>query len=220
MEEPKDQLPTEEETTEEVVPEPETEESEETEEEPITVDKTYELATALQKGYTLTRQELAEIRRNQEGIQEALTKLNKKDEFTDEDRPLTVKEFLKLQEEQRDTKIREDQRINQQIDTQIDELRVRGVIKSKEDEDAVLNYAISEKKQGKNKDLITAGLDWQELQEARKEGGKVLAQAKNKVKQEEGSKVGTSQKTKTEREQGVNYEEIHTKSLDELASEG
>lgn len=207
-----------EETTEETTEEPEVQ-SEEPEKEPITLDKTFELAQALQKGYTLTRQDMAEIKRNQQAIQEALSKINESKEFVDEDAPLTVKGFLKLQDEQRNIKVNEDRKINQQIEDQLDDLRVRGVIKTKADEDAVLNYAISEKKQGKNKDLITAGLDWQELQKAKLEGAKAIAQVKTKVKQDAGSKIGTSQKTKIEKEEGFNYEEIHNKDMSELISE-
>jgi len=215
-----DQVPEEttEETTEEVVTEevaPE-EQSEKTEEEPITVDKTYELAQALQKGYTLTRQELSEIKKNQEAINEALKGINKSNEFQDDDAPLTVKGFLKLQDEQRRVKLEEDQKVNRQIDSQLDELKARGIIQSKADEDAVIEYAISQKKQGKNKDLMTAGLDWKDLQEAKREGGKVIAKVKTQVKQEAGSQVGTSQKS-TGTEQGFDYSEIRNKSFDELS---
>ena len=47
------------------------EQSDETEVEPITPEKAYELAKAAQKGYTLTRQELSEIRQTLEGMKQA-----------------------------------------------------------------------------------------------------------------------------------------------------
>jgi len=215
--EKKDQVPEEtevEEPKEETTEEPQEEPSEEPEKEPITLEKTHALAEALQKGYTLTRQDLSAIKQNIEAVQEALTNLGKKDDYGEEDQPLTVKTLLKLQNEQKQKDVREQQRVNEMIEGQVNELKARGVIHSKEEEDELMSYAVKHK----ITDLFRAADIWLELQEAKKIGGKAVAQAKNKVKQEEGSKVGTSQKTKTEAEQGFNYEEIHTKSMDELAA--
>jgi len=74
---------------------------------PVTAEDAMNLAVALQKGYTMTRQDMASIRDNQEKIQEALTELRKSkvDEFGgDEDEPLTVKKFLNIQEQQQKAK--------------------------------------------------------------------------------------------------------------------
>jgi len=209
-EETKDQVPEETETKEEIVEEPKEEQSTEPEKEPITLDKTYELATALQKGYTLTRQDMAEIKRNQEAIQEALTAMGKKDDFGD-DEPLTIKSLLRLQDEQRQKQEKEQQRVNGIIESQVNELRAQGIVHSKQDEDDLMTFAVKHK----ITDLLKAADIWSELQEAKKVGGKVLAEAKNRVKQEAGSQVGTSQKT-TVAEQGIDYEEIRRKDWGEL----
>lgn len=213
--------PTEEETVEEVsqeqteateeAPEGETVEEEKTEEPETVQEPTQADITAKQllKGYTQTRQDIGEIRTILNDLK------GKKDEFVDEDKPLTKKELMEWEEAKERSKRESEQKVNQQIQDQLDDLRVRGVIKSKADEEAIFEYAISERKQGKNKDLITAGLDWQALQEAKREGGKVVAKAKTQVKQEAGSKVGTSQKTAST-EQGFDYKEIHSKGFDEF----
>jgi len=189
--------------------------SEEPETEPITADKAYELARAVQKGYTTTRQDMALITENQEKIQQALEEIKKgkADEFGGgEEEPLTVKKFLNLQEQQRQTKTAEDKKINRRINSQLSDLRVQGIIKTEEDEEALLNFAVKRK----ITNLSDAASRWNEIKEAKKEGMK--EGLKGKVKADAGSKVGTSQKTGT-KEQGFDYGEIAGKSIDEIAEE-
>ena len=189
------------------------EQSKETEE-PVTADDAMNLAKALQKGYTLNRQEMALYRENQGKIQEALDEIRKgKDEFGGgEEEPLTVKKFLDLQKQQQQTKEKEDAKLNQKIDSQLSDLRVQGIIKTEEDEKALLDFAV----QRKITNLSDAASRWKEIEDAKKEG--VKEGLKGKVKVEAGNKVGTSQKTGA-KEQGVDYNEVHDTDMEDLAEE-
>lgn len=219
MIEEKDQLPEEESTEEKPVEETEEiteeekpeEESEKTKEESKSnVDEALELAKALQKGYTLTRQEIATIRQNQEAI---LEKLGKKDTEYEDDEPLTAKKLGEILRQQEERKSQDQQKLNSLIDSQIEELKARGTIRTQEEEDELLKYAVKHK----IRDLFQAAGQWEELKEARRFGEK--AKVKTKVQQEAGSKVGTSQKTKIEKEEGIPYEDIHNKDMSELIEE-
>ena len=206
-----------EEAPEEETPEEELGEGEpaEPEKEPATAESAMALAQALQKGYTLTRQDIAAIRENQEKIQEALEEIRKGevDEFgAGEEEPLTVKKFLDLQSQQRKTKEAEDIKLNQKIDRQLDELRFQGVIKTEKDEKELLEFAVKRKITS----LSDAAARWKELENAKKEG--IKEGLKGKVKAEAGSKVGTSQKTGT-KEQGIDYDEIASKDMEDFAQE-
>ena len=204
-EEPVEEVSQEETEDTEESPERETVEGENTETEAEVT------AKRMLQGFTQTRQEMADIKRNQEAINEALANLSKKEDFS-EDEPLTVKTYLKMQEEQRTRQQKEQERVNAMIDGQVNDLKARGIISTKQDEDELMSFAVKHK----ITDLYRAAEIWAELQEAKKLGGKAMAQAKNKVKQEIGSQVGTSSKTTVE-EQGIDYNEIRNKSLDELA---
>jgi hypothetical protein len=233
-EEPEESAPegveSEEESTEEGT---EVEPSEESEKEPeITLEKTHALAEALQKGYTMSRQDLADIKRNQEAIQEALDILrSKKDDSPkfDEDDQLTVGQYMELerQKEQKRAVIeteakKEEQKRLDFVDKQISDLKIDGVIKSKEDEDELVQFAVDYAKKHPEFNvqhpnyLRGAAEIWQKEKAFQKAGA--VAKAKNEVKKEAGSKIGTSQKNKAEDEQGISYEDIHTKSMDELTS--
>ena len=195
--------------------EPEGGEPAEPEEEPVTAEDAMALAQALQKGYTLTRQDMAAIRENQERIQEALEEIrkDKRDEFSGgEEEPLTVKKLLDLQSQQRKIKEAEDVKLNQRIDRQLDELRFQGVIKTEKDEKELLDFAVKRK----ITNLSDAADRWKELEDAKKEG--IKEGLKGKVKAEAGSKVGTSQKTGT-KEQGIDYDEIASKEMEDFARE-
>ncbi len=90
------------------------------------------------------------------------------------------------------------------------DLYASGEIKTKEDEDKLLNFAIKHKEG----DLIKAISFWKEVEAAKKEGQK--EGVKGKVKQEVGGKVGSSQKAGST-DQGIDYQTIQKKSFYELA---
>jgi hypothetical protein len=193
-EEIKDQVP-----TEVVNDQSEEKQSEETEKEP-TLSEVAELAKGLQKGYTLTRQELSDIREN---LQTVVDMANRQTGATSvDDEYLTVgklKEILNEQQQHTET-------IKQQADTYIEStlanLRAEGIIKSKEDEDTLIRYAIDKKEP----DLNKAADRWFEIKQAREEGKKEVA--KVKVRQEEGSKVGTSSKASGDEQEGIDIRKL------------
>jgi len=193
--------------------EPVEEQPEETEETPITPEKAYELAQALQKGYTITRQEMAQIRENLESVQSALTELGKKrtEEYGgEEDEPLTVKKLLDMQKQEGLRKQQDDTRLDRIIDSQLADLRVQGKIRTKEEEDKLLTYAVVHK----ITNLADAADRMEEVENARKEGRKEAA--KGKVKEEAGSQIGTSKKAETGEQGGVPYSEMR-KDITEIA---
>ena len=180
------------------------EQSEETKEEPITADRAFELAKGLQKGYTQTRQEIAEMREN---LQTIVATLNKQSgAASGDDDYVTVSKLKEILTEhnQSEAKAKEAEKTNADayIDNCLVQLRADGVIKGKEDEDSLISYAISKKET----DLFKAADRWQEVKQAREEGKKETA--KTKAKQEEGSTVGTSLKAGSSEEQGINYTEL------------
>ncbi len=193
--------------------EPVEEQPEETEE-PITPEKAYELAQALQKGYTITRQEMSQIRENLEAVQSALAEFRekKKEEYgsSEDDEPLTVKKLLEMQNQEIIKKQQAEAKVDKQIDSQLADLRVQGKIKTKEDEDKLLNYAVAHK----IINLIDAAERMEEVENARKEGRKETV--KVKVKEEESSKIGTSKKAETGEQEGVPYSEMR-KDIMEIA---
>jgi len=94
----------------------------------------------------------------------------------------------------------------------LNDLRVQGIIKTEEDEKALMDFAVKKK----ITNLSEAATRWKEIEDARKEG---LKQGlKGKVKVDTGSKIGTSKKTGI-KEQGVDLGEIRSKSIEELAEE-
>jgi len=214
MEEEKDQVDSEVKSDEQI-DQSEGKQSEETEETAITPDKAYELAQALQKGYTITRQEMAEIRENLNTVQSALSELNKRKQeeqggYSDEEEPLTVKKLLEMQNQEKAKKQQDDAKIDRIIDSQLADLRVQGKIKTKEDEYKLLNYAVAHK----ITNLDDASDRMEEVENARKEGRKEAA--KGKVKEEAGSQIGTSKKTETGEQGGVPYSEMK-KDMTEIA---
>jgi molecular chaperone DnaK (HSP70) len=88
------------------------------------------------------------------------------------------------------------------IESTLNSLKAEGVIKSSEDEDALIRYAIDKKEP----DLLKAADRWLEIKQAREEGKKEVA--KVKVRQEEGSKVGTSSKVSGSEQGGVSIESL------------
>ena len=86
------------------------------------------------------------------------------------------------------------------IESTLNQLRADGVIKTKDDEDALIRYAIAKKEP----DLNKAADRWFEIKQAREEGRKEIDKAKVRVRQEEGSKVGTSSKASGDEQEGIN----------------
>ena len=187
------------------------EQSTEATKEPITPERAYELAKGLQKGYTLTRQEISEIRNNLDEIQSAIQELrSRSSEETfgvEEEKPLTKKDLLEILDERERKKAEETGYYEKLVDSQIADLRVQGVITSDADEEDLLQFATEHKMT----DLSQAAAIWKEVKEARK----LKETLKSKVKGEAGSKVGTSEKTNVG-EEGVSYKEISRKDWDEI----
>lgn len=180
------------------------EQSVETEEEP----RPEELVKGLQKGYTQTRQELAEIKRKLEELgqrpEEELTTEPAKEPQTWEEMKADLLETLR-QKDEAERKFNE--RIEQQIDSQLSQLRELGKIKTEDDENALMDYALKHK----IPNLLDAQDRLDEIEEAKRMGLK--EGLKGKIKSEEGSKIGTSQKATIEESKGVPYEEIHKKDF-------
>jgi hypothetical protein len=179
--------------------------SEKTEKEPITLEKVAELTNALQKGYTLTRQDLSEIRENMTAIVESMN-LQKKEAGEDKDAYVTVgklEEVLSKQaEKERATKEEVSSKVDNYIDSALQELRLQGVVKSDAEEEELIQFALDKKEP----DLYKAAERLQEVREAREEGKKGTSKAK--AHQEAGSKVGTSQKTTEEQGKGVDIKRV------------
>lgn len=190
-----------------------------TETKPVTAEDAFNLAQALQKGYTLTRQDLARISENQVKIQEILTKLQKKEggEFQPgegEEEPLTVKKLLQIQKEEKEQEEGKATRIKDKIDRDIEELKIQGVIKDDKEADELLKYAVA----NKITDLNEAAKRWLEVKKAKEEGRK--EGAKGKAKGDAGKQVGTSGKVKTGKEEkGFDYDEIHNKEMEDFTGE-
>jgi len=190
------------------------EQSDETEVEPITPEKAYELAKAAQKGYTLTRQELSEIRQTLEGMKQA-PKVEEK-EITPQTWGEVKADLLESIGAREQAKSAEDAKVNKQIESELEILKSEGKIKTEEDENNLINFAIKlSKKIGYVPTLTQAYGVYEDQQKARKQG--VEEGLKGKIKGEEGSKVGTSSKGKPSGEkEGVPYSDIHNKSIWDL----
>ena len=171
--------------------------SKETKEEPMTLEQLSQLAQGLQKGYTLTRQELSAIKDNLESITTAINE--KSGAKAGEDEYLTVGKLKEILSEQTQQVEQSKQRAEDYIDDALTQLRAQGIVTTKEEEENLMQYAVDKKEP----DLFKAADRWTEMKKAKEEGQK--EGAKIKAKQEEGSKIGTSSKTSTEEQGGVDY---------------
>lgn len=206
----------EEETPEGESPKEKGEPSEEPKEEPLTLENLAQLAKGLQKGYTITRQEMAEMR---ESLQE-IANAGKKEsgDITGDEEYLTagkLKEILQAQaQEQYREQARAEKSTKAKIDSDLADLRAKGIVKSDREEEELINYAIAKKEL----DLNKAADRWLEVKLAKDSAIKEISQnaAKNKVQQEEGSNVGTSSKASVKEQGGIDYEEIRNKDWYEL----
>jgi len=181
--------------------------SKETDKEPETkasLDDVVKLVQGLQKGYTLTRQEISEIRDN---LNQAVERVNTKTQTTEGDEEyLTVGKLRNILAEQAQTQAQAQEQRRNQADKYIDDtlttLRAEGVVNSKSEEEELMNFAL----EMKEPDLRKAANIFGKIKEARTEGEK--EKAKKAIKKEEGSKVGTSSTTPAEESRGVNYDEV------------
>lgn len=171
--------------------------SEEAENEPVTAERAFELARGLQKGYTMTRQEISELKEN---IAQVVNALNAKSgAAAGDDEYVTVAKLKEVIAEaltsERNAKIVQDRQASDIIENNLNILRAEGVVKSKEDENNLIQYALDIQET----DLMKAARGWQKYMSAKNEGTKEAAG--KKVRQEAGSKIGTSSKTTAEGEQ-------------------
>jgi hypothetical protein len=174
----------------------ETKQSEETKEEP-SLEKTIELVKALQKGYTETRQEFAQTR---EDLQAVVAALNEKSgAVSGEEEYLTVGKLKNILAEQGVQQEQRKAQADSYIENTLTQLKAEGRITSKEDEDALLTFALKHQQP----DLLKAAALFDEIKGAKEEAKREVA--KTKVKQEEGSKIGTSSKATTGEQGGVDY---------------
>lgn len=174
----------------------ENKQSEESKEEP-TLEKVIELVKGLQKGYTETRQEFAQTK---EELQTMIGTINNQSGATQgEDEYLTVGKLKSILAEQNKIQEQRKSQADTYIGKTLTQLKAEGRITSKEDEDALLNFALKHQQP----DLMKAADLYDEIREAKEEAKKEAA--KTKIKQEEGSKIGTSQKATTGEQGGVDY---------------
>jgi len=183
------------------------------EEEQITPEKAYDLARATQKGFTQTRQEIAEMRRALETIttrpqnEYAPTPQDQEPQTWGEMKQELRKELLGALQQQEETKKEEDLFYKNKVDHELSELQLDGKIKNKDERNELLDYALRHKEDN----LINAYAHLAELKEAKKEG--IKEGLKGKIQENAASNVGTSQKVSTEESKGISYEEIHGKSI-------
>ena len=182
--------------------------------------KAEEIARGTQKGYTITRQELAEIRENQAAIQSALEELrsqksNELDEFGEE-KPLTKKELMATLAEIEQQKANQQANKEAMVDSMVEDMIAEGLVKDNNEADDLIKFALDAAKSAKLKEIspdyvLSLYPAWQKVKEV--EG--IKTQLKTKTRGEEGSKVGTSEKTQIG-EQGVSYKSVHSKGWDEI----
>lgn len=189
---------------------------EQTLEEKITPEQAYELARATQRGFTQTRQDIAEMKRTIEGISQkpqgefAPTPQGQEPQTWGEMKQELRQELLSTLKQQEEMKFQEDNVIKTRVDNELSDLKFDGRIKTAEDQNELLDYALKHKETN----LLKAYERLSEIKEAKKEGMK--EGLKGNIKGEAGSIIGTSQKVSTEESKGIPYEEIHGKSLYDL----
>jgi len=197
MEEEKDKVASE--VPEEKGDQAEDKQSEETEEK-TTLEEVATLAKGLQKGYTITRQEIAEMRENLSTIAEGMNRQS--GAVSGDEEYVTVGKLKEIINQQTYETEERKARADTYIDSALTQLKAEGKISSGEEENALLNFALKVKEP----DLFKAATLFQEVKGAKEEAKKEMA--KTKVKQEEGSKIGTSSKGGTGEQGGVDYQKV------------
>lgn len=168
--------------------------------EETTLESVATLVKALQKGYTETRQEFAKTKEDLENIVTAIN--SKTGAETGDDEYLTVGKLKTILAEQSSIQEQRKSQADTYIESTLNQLKAEGRISGKEEEDALLNFALKHKET----DLMKAADLYDEVKEARKEA--IKEGAKKVAKQEEGSKIGTSQKAGTSEQGGVDYRKV------------
>ena len=187
--------------------------------EKATPERAYELAKGLQKGYTLTRQELAEVRSNLDAVKAAIEESKNKDEFDEfgeGEKPLTKAELLNVLSEWDQKKETAQQQKQAQVDRIIEDLKVEGMVKDDKEADLLIEFVLDSAKRAGLKSvtpdyILSVYPAWEKTKDIKK----LEQEVKTKVKREAGSKVGTSERTNPT-EQGVSYKEIRQKDWDEF----
>ena len=179
-------------------------EGEQSQEEATKPEELVSLVKGLQKGYTITRQELSELKDSIQGI---VDKTNEDSGAKEgEDEYLTVGKLRGLLQEEysRQASQNEKQRKEAEdyVSNQLSDLHTQGIVKSKEDEKDLVDFAIEKKETN----LLRAAEWWKDVKDARAE--KAKSSEKTKARQGEGSKVGSSSKTQTEEQGGLDYEKV------------
>lgn len=156
------------------------------------------LVKGLQKGYTQTRQEISQIN---EKLDQLLTS-GKSEEGSDE--YITKSSLKSLLSEHEKERTAESQKIQQQIESAVTDLKDIGVVKNDKEAEELMNYAV------KNQipHLYTAAAKWQTEKAASAATDAIRQAAETKAKQAEGAQVGTSQTTTAQESSGVSYAEI------------
>lgn len=179
----------------------------------ITPERAYELAKGLQKGYTLTRQEMAELRESVKNIQEAVTNNNSDDIFDDEDKPLTKKELMSVLAEAEQKKSVEQAQKEAAIDNTIDDLRVQGIVSTEKDAESFMEYTLKAAKSAGLKEISPEYM--YSIAPAWKQAEELKLQIKKEVKSEASSKIGNSDKASVG-DGKPSYKQVHSKDWDEL----
>lgn len=173
---------------------------EEPEKEDISLEKTYQIAKATQKGYTVQQQDIAQIKQSLQAIADTMN--TNSGATRGEEEYVTVGKLREVLGEMRYQEENVKQQANDYVQNMVDSLKAEGIISSKAEEDDLLNFALKIKEP----DLKKVAIIWQEVNQAKNEGKKETL--KKQVRQEEGSKVGTSSKAIGEKQEGVSYKEI------------
>ena len=182
--------------------------SEETKTEPPTLEKLAEVVQGLQKGYTITRQEFAEVRENLQSVADSLNQKTGAEQGTDE--YVTVGKLKEVLAEYDQSKSQAQEARTQEADKQIErgltELEADGIISSQKERDSLLQFAVD----NKIMDLNRAAAKWVKEQGSEKAKEK----AKTLIRQEEGSKVGTSSTNAGEESKGLDYQKVQEMKRD------
>ena len=182
--------------------------SEETKTEPPTLEKLAEVVQGLQKGYTITRQEFAEVRDNLQSVADSLNQKTGAEKGTDE--YVTVGKLKEVLAEYDQSKSQAQEARTQEADKQIErgltELEADGIISSQKERDSLLQFAVD----NKIMDLNRAAAKWVKEQGSEKAKEK----AKTLIRQEEGSKVGTSSTNAGEESKGLDYQKVQEMKRD------
>lgn len=176
------------------------EQSEGDSERKITLEEVAAIAKGTQKGYTQQQEQLIKIN---DMLQVIVDQTNAKTGASaGEEEYVTVGKLREILNQQTYEVEERKTRADSYIENTLIQLRAEGKIGTKEEEDALLNFALKHKES----DLLKAAELFEDVKQARNEARKDMA--KTKVKQEEGSQVGTSSKANTGEQGGVDYQKM------------